>query len=99
LSSCTWKRDEDEVQSAWLLLEEFKISSPDCLYTIELIPIEQDEDITVIVFVLPEILCQWGGHLHELQLDSACESSYCDDRNSIKNLRISMLWIHSEYVE
>jgi hypothetical protein len=76
LSSRTWKRDEDEVQSARLLLEEFKISSPDRLYTVEPIPVEQDEGITVIVFALPEILRQWGGRLRELQLDSACESSY-----------------------
>ncbi|KAI0291349.1 hypothetical protein B0F90DRAFT_1649641 [Multifurca ochricompacta] len=71
LSSCTWKRDEDEVQSAQLLLEEFQMSSPDRLYTVEPIPIEEGEGITVIVFVLPEILHQWGGCLHELQLDSA----------------------------
>jgi len=76
LSSRTWKRDEDEVQSARLLLEEFKISAPDRLYTVEPIPVEQDEGITVIAFALPEILRQWGGHLRELQLDSACESSY-----------------------
>ncbi|KAI9508960.1 hypothetical protein F5148DRAFT_1275487 [Russula earlei] len=58
-------------QSAWLLLEAFKISSPDHLYTVEPIPVEQDEGITVIAFALPEILHQWGGHLGELQLDSA----------------------------
>jgi hypothetical protein len=74
LSSCTWKRDEDEVWSAWLLLKEFQKPSPDRLYTVEPIPVEDEEKgITVIAFALPENLRQWGGRIRELQMDSACE--------------------------
>ena len=58
LSSCSWKRDEDEIRSARILLEEFWKPSADHLYTVELIPVEQGEGITVIAFTLPENLCQ-----------------------------------------
>ena len=67
LSSRSWKRDEDEIQSARILLEEFWKPSADRLYTIEPIPVEQGEGITVIAFALLENLRQWGGRLRELQ--------------------------------
>ena len=73
LSSQSWKRDEDEIQSAQILLEEFQEPSADRPYTVEPIPVEQGEGITVIAFALPENLRQWGGRLRELQLDSTCE--------------------------
>jgi len=31
----------------------------------------------VIAFALPEILHQWGSHIHEIQLDSACDFLLC----------------------
>lgn len=76
LSSRTWKRDEDQIQSAQILLEEFRKPSSDRMYTVEPIPVEQGEGITVIAFALPENLRQWGGRLRELQLDSTCGLLY-----------------------
>lgn len=76
LSSRSWKRDEDEIQSARILLKEFQKPSADHLYTVEPMPVEQGEGITVIAFALPENLRQWGGRLRELQLDSTCRLIY-----------------------
>jgi hypothetical protein len=80
LNSHFWKRDEDEVRSAWKLLEEHRTSSSKSggsssgLYmVVEPIPIEEETGVTAIAFTLPGILRQWGGRIREIQLDSACE--------------------------
>lgn len=78
LNSHFWKRDEDEVRSAWMLLEEHRTlpsggSLSGCYTVVEPIPIEEETGVTAIAFALPEILRQWGGRIREIQLDSACE--------------------------
>ena len=81
LNSHLWKRDEDEVRSAWILLEEHRSRRSETsggtlsgIYSVvEPIPIEEETGITAIAFTLPEILRQWGGRIREIQLDSACE--------------------------
>lgn len=45
------------------------------LYTIEPIPLHEEEGLTAIAFALPEILRKFGGRVHELSLDSTCELS------------------------
>jgi hypothetical protein len=59
-----------------MLLEEHSASGESLsgLYTVvEPIPIEEETGVTAIAFTLPEMLCQWGGHIREIQLDSAFE--------------------------
>jgi hypothetical protein len=73
LTSHTWKRDEDEVKSAKLLLEEAKTTGPHSLYVVKPIPLHSEDGIIAIAFALPDVLCQWGGRIREVALDSACE--------------------------
>jgi hypothetical protein len=59
-----------------MLLEECSASGESLsgLYTVvEPIPIEEETGVTAIAFTLPEMLHQWGGCIHKIQLDSACE--------------------------
>ena len=76
LNSHVWKRDEDEVKSAGMLLEEHRTTGGPLSgnYTVvEPIPIEEETGVTAIAFTLPEILRQWGGRIREIQLDSTCK--------------------------
>ena len=72
-----WKRDEDEVKSAKMLIEE--ASNPQNqgneargLYTIMPVPLHDEPGFIAIAFVLKEVLSQWGGRIREISLDSAC---------------------------
>lgn len=73
VSSTKWKRDEDEVKSAHILLEEAAQTS-ESLYQVHEIPLPEVEGYTVLAFALPNVLRQWGGRIRELALDSACKS-------------------------
>jgi hypothetical protein len=42
------------------------------LYTVQPIPLHEEVGFTALAFALPEILQQWGGHVREISLDSAC---------------------------
>ena len=68
-----WKRDPDEVKSAKILLDE--ASKPQLgqkgLYVVQPIPLHEEPGFTAIAFALPEVLCQWGGRIREVALDSA----------------------------
>ena len=61
VASKKWKRDEDEVKSAKILLEEARQSGKPALYTVEPIPLEEEEGFKAITFALPDILRKFGG--------------------------------------
>jgi hypothetical protein len=76
-----WKRDEDEVKSAKILIEE--ASSPQNeghethgLYTVMPVPLHDEPGFVAIAFVLKEVLRQWGGRIREISLDSTCVFFY-----------------------
>ncbi|KAJ6458442.1 hypothetical protein C8R45DRAFT_843769, partial [Mycena sanguinolenta] len=75
-NSMEWKRDPDELKSANILLEEFTSPSSSSegkepLYSIETIPLTPQPGFTAIAFALPKLLCEVGGRVRELSLDSA----------------------------
>lgn len=79
LSSRKWKRDDDEVKSARILIEEAaKLkASPDQkqrLYEIDPIPLPQhnSDGFTALSWSLAPTLRQWGGKIREIALDSTC---------------------------
>jgi hypothetical protein len=42
------------------------------LYSVESIPLHEEEGFTALAFSLPEIILQWGGRIREIALDSTC---------------------------
>jgi hypothetical protein len=77
ITSRAWKRCEDEVKSAKVLMEEAHKNNweKSGLYSTKPIPLAQEDSVTAIAFALPNLLCQFGGHMQELALDSACKQS------------------------
>jgi hypothetical protein len=75
IDSQNWKRDEDELKSAKMLLEEARKPGKHGLYTVEPIPLHEEDGLTAIAFALPDILRKFGGRVRELSLDSTCEFS------------------------
>ncbi|KAJ7575437.1 hypothetical protein C8J56DRAFT_801436 [Mycena floridula] len=74
-----WKRDENELKSAKILLEEaakLKDVPRKGLCSVEPInlPTQEGDGFTALAFTLPETLRKFGGQVRELALDSACES-------------------------
>ena len=71
-----WRRDDDEVRSAHILLEEMrkKDSATAELYNVTEIPLSERDGFIAIAFSLPGVLRQWGGRVREISLDSACRS-------------------------
>lgn len=76
IASTKWKRDEDEVKSAKVLIEEAHKSGKHGLYTVEPVPLKEEAGFKAIAFTLPDLLRKFGGRVRELSLDSACKS-YC----------------------
>lgn len=70
-----WKRDEDEIVSAKILISEaskgVKRGDGDT-YTVQLLDSHNEPGFTSISFALPDALRQWGGRIRELSMDSAC---------------------------
>jgi len=75
ITSKAWKRCDDEVQSAKVLLEEARKNDHEKsgLYSAEPIPLAREDGVMAIAFALPDLLRQFGGRIRELALDSACE--------------------------
>jgi hypothetical protein len=73
VASTKWKRDEDEVKSAKILLEEARESGKHGLYTVEPISLEEEDGFKALAFTLPDLLRKFGGRVRELSLDSACK--------------------------
>lgn len=72
-----WKRDEDEVKSAKLLISEASSqhgheNGSSGLYTVMPVPLHDEPGFVAIAFVLQEVLRRWGGRIREISLDSAC---------------------------
>lgn len=69
-----WKRDEDKVKSAKLLINEAtsQENGSSGLYTVMPVPLHDEPGFVAIAFVLQEVLRQWGGRIREISLDSAC---------------------------
>lgn len=72
LTSKAWKRADNEVESAKILLDESRKSKKPGLYTVEPIQLIPEDGVTAIAFALPDLLRQFGGRIRELALDSAC---------------------------
>ncbi|RDX40007.1 hypothetical protein OH76DRAFT_1366849 [Lentinus brumalis] len=67
-----WKRDDDELKSARILLDEAKAGGSHAeLYTVEAVDLPEVEGFTALAFALPNILRKWGGRIREIALDSA----------------------------
>ncbi|KAF9563663.1 hypothetical protein CPC08DRAFT_632434 [Agrocybe pediades] len=76
-----WKRDpSDEVNSAKILIEEAS-KQPKSIYSVEPIPLHDEEGFTAIAFALPDMLRQWGGRIREISLDSACKATFFLPKN------------------
>lgn len=73
IDSKNWKWDENELKSAKILLEEAHKLGKHGLYTVEHIPLHEEDELTMIAFVLPDILWKFSGRLQELSLDLMCE--------------------------
>ncbi len=69
-----WKRDNDEIQSAKKLLEEFSQKDKGLPYHIKSIPMPDNADngYMAIAFSMPNLICKWGGKIVEIVLDSMC---------------------------
>lgn len=74
-NSQQWKRDENKVISARILIEEAskKGPGPGGMYKVTPIPLNEETGFTAIAFSLPEMLRKWGGTIREISLDSACQ--------------------------
>ncbi|KAF5330152.1 hypothetical protein D9611_010589 [Ephemerocybe angulata] len=74
-ASTDWKRDEDELKSAQILLEEFSERTESDknrgLYTVEPVKVHEEEGYSALAFTLPDLLRKWGGKIKEIQIDSA----------------------------
>ncbi|KAJ3496485.1 hypothetical protein NLJ89_g10479 [Agrocybe chaxingu] len=77
-TSHKWKQDPDELKSAKILIEEATSTIPkgNPLYSVQSVPLHEEEGFTAIAFSLLEILQKWGGKIREVELDSACIYSF-----------------------
>ena len=68
-----WKRDDDEVKSAQILLEEARAGhAGNGMYSVAPVKLPEEDGFQGIAFALPEVIRKWGGRIRELALDSAC---------------------------
>ncbi|EGO04979.1 hypothetical protein SERLA73DRAFT_44838 [Serpula lacrymans var. lacrymans S7.3] len=70
IGSQQWKRDEDEMVSAKMLLEEGCKQGGLGVYSVLPIELIPEPSLEALAFVLPDALKQWGGRIQELSLDS-----------------------------
>ncbi|KAG6823000.1 hypothetical protein H0H92_011798, partial [Tricholoma furcatifolium] len=72
-SSLEWKRDQDELVSSRILIDEASRSQDPSkmVYQVESIQVHNEEGFIGIAFALPDLLKKWGNHIRELSLDSA----------------------------
>lgn len=75
-TSKQWRRDDDELKSAQILIAEALKNNEESYTRVENIPLHTgDAGYSAISFSLPELLRKWGGRIRELSLDSACKFS------------------------
>lgn len=67
-----WKRDEDEVASAKVLLKEWtgKVG-----HRAEIIELKPEPGLIALAFVLPDLLEKWNDRIREVSMDSTCKSA------------------------
>ncbi|KAJ7805591.1 hypothetical protein B0H14DRAFT_3771176, partial [Mycena olivaceomarginata] len=75
-----WHRDDDELKSAKMIIEEAAAEARPrdngpSLFRVEPVPLPDINGFNTIAFVLPEPLRKWGGRVRELALDSAWETN------------------------
>jgi hypothetical protein len=63
----SWRLDPNQVKSAILNLEKANGEE------IEIIPVREEEGISVIAFALKECVAQWGTNTQEVAIDSTCK--------------------------
>ena len=75
ITSKAWKRCDDEVKSAKILMDEAckNNSEKSGIYSVEPIPLAQEDSVMANAFALLDLLCQFWGCIQELALDSACK--------------------------
>lgn len=70
-----WRRDDDEVISAKMILEEGRVGKLGH-YRVDPITMkyahEPDDGLKVLAWAVPEIMRDWGGRIREVSLDSTC---------------------------
>ncbi|KAG6825491.1 hypothetical protein H0H92_003572 [Tricholoma furcatifolium] len=72
-SSRKWKRNNNEVESAKILIQEARQDTQEDLsnlYIVEPIALHTEEGFTALAFSLPAFLRQWGEKIREISLDS-----------------------------
>lgn len=73
LDEKNWKRHDDPLRSAELLLEELH-DDPMVRYKPEHISLSTSiEGFQSLAWALPPVIVKWGGRVRELALDSACK--------------------------
>jgi hypothetical protein len=70
----SWRRCDDEFESAKILLQEF---TSDPVHELVSIPMPESDGFRALGFVFPSVLRKWDGIIREVALDSTCELIYC----------------------
>ncbi len=70
-----WKRDEDELKSTRILIDEYSCEAPGQSYHIQNVPMPEkaDNGFTAVAFVTPNVIRKWGGKVCKIAMDSACK--------------------------
>lgn len=74
LNEVDWKRAEDPLTSASLLIKEAedgKLGNE----KVQMINLPTEEGFTALAWSLPNIIARWGGRIREVVLESACKRS------------------------
>ncbi|THU75959.1 hypothetical protein K435DRAFT_706018 [Dendrothele bispora CBS 962.96] len=66
-----WRRDDNELTSAKIILEESSSKESGSLYTVEPVHLPQVYGYFGLAFSLPKVIAKWGGCIREISLDSA----------------------------
>ena len=67
-----WTRDEDQLKSAKILLQEGSTKGQLGRYALKSIVLPSEDGFTAIGWSLPDVMQQWGGRIREVAMDSTC---------------------------
>ncbi|EJD54251.1 hypothetical protein AURDEDRAFT_156030 [Auricularia subglabra TFB-10046 SS5] len=70
-----WKRHEDQLKSAEILLEEGKKKGGLGMYAVQPLDLQPEPGFEALAWSLPAMIGQWGGRVREVALDSAWETN------------------------
>ncbi|KAJ6589539.1 hypothetical protein B0H19DRAFT_922632 [Mycena capillaripes] len=68
----SWQRNEDEFESAKILLKEF---STDPVHELVSIPMPESDGFRALGFVFPSVIHKWNGVIREVALDSTFQTN------------------------